>query len=107
MHIVANKGTSFSASVWCSSWAERLTALRICALSGISRSMILLSPCRHRSHFDHFEVFALHFSNWEQLLVVSALIRSAADEPVAAVVGEDHAVGFEAFENDAGGSGEF
>ena len=35
-----------------------------------------------------------------------AIVGSTADEPVAAIVGEDHAVRLEAFENDAGGSGE-
>lgn len=38
--------------------------------------------------------------------MVPAVIRRTADEPVAAVVGEDHAVSFEAFEDHFGGAGE-
>jgi len=38
--------------------------------------------------------------------VVPPIIGRTADEPVAAVVGKDHAVGFETFEDHSGTSGE-
>lgn len=54
------------------------------------------------AHFYDFEVLALHVADGTEFLVNPAFIRCAANEPVAPVVGEDHAVSFKTLEDDSG-----
>lgn len=48
--------------------------------------------CDHLSHFYHLEVMPLDTLESVQRIIVPAGVRCAADEPVAAVVRDDHTI---------------
>jgi len=51
------------------------------------------------SHGDHLEVADLHSLERGEILIVPPWVGGAGDEPVAAVVGQHHAIGLEGFQD--------
>ncbi len=62
---------------------------------------VRFSPRDQRAQRHHLEVADLDALESRQIFVVLARVGSAADEPVAAVVGQDHAVGLQGLEDHA------
>lgn len=46
-------------------------------------------------HLDDLQVFAQNAPDFGHFVVVPAFVVGAADEPVRAIIGQDHSVGFE------------
>ena len=61
----------------------------------------------YRPHFHDFKLAPFDFADGGEFVMNPAIIGCSADVPVTAVVGQNHAVSFESFKDDFGGTREF